>query len=119
MPRTCTSRARTPSTPILTSRLRWGHSQSAVGAPRRNSESICAALAPDADLQAAKDVLAWVQDALADDQRDQVLERSRQAEEHLTEKVRAALDEDVPSDTRALLEQLSAVPELRAALGLI
>jgi Domain of unknown function (DUF2383) len=72
---------------------------------------------PDADLQAAKDVLAWVQDALADDQRDQVLERSRQAEEHLTEKVRAALEEDVPSDSRALLEQLPGVPELRAALG--
>jgi uncharacterized protein (TIGR02284 family) len=72
---------------------------------------------PDADLQAAKDVLAWVQDALADDQRDQVLERSRQAEEHLAEKVRAALEEDVPSDTRALLEQLPGVPELRAALG--
>jgi uncharacterized membrane protein YccC len=72
---------------------------------------------PDADLQAAKDVLAWVQDALADDQRDQVLERSRQAEEHLALKVRAALDEDLPSDTRALLEQLSTVPELRAALG--
>jgi hypothetical protein len=72
---------------------------------------------PDADLQAAKDVLAWVQDALADDRRDQVLERSRQAEEHLAEKVRAALEEDVPSDTRALLEQLPGVPELRTALG--
>ena len=38
---------------------------------------------PDADLQAAKDVLGWVQIALADDQRDQVLQRCRQAEEHL------------------------------------
>jgi hypothetical protein len=72
---------------------------------------------PDADLQAAKDVLAWVQDALAGDQRDQVLERSRQAEEHLAEQVRAALGEDLPSDTQALLEQLPTVPELRAALG--
>jgi uncharacterized protein (TIGR02284 family) len=72
---------------------------------------------PDADLQAAKDVLAWVQDALADDQRDQVLQRCRQAEEHLALKVRAALDEDLPSDTRAVLEQLGAVPELGAALG--
>jgi uncharacterized protein (TIGR02284 family) len=72
---------------------------------------------PDADLQAAKDVLAWVQDALADDQRDQVLQRCGQAEEHLALKVRAALDEDLPSDTRAVLEQLGAVPELGAALG--
>jgi predicted Fe-S protein YdhL (DUF1289 family) len=72
---------------------------------------------PDADLQAAKDVLAWVQGALADDQRDQVLQRCRQAEEHLAEKVRAALAEDLPSDTRALLEQLLIVPELGAALG--
>jgi uncharacterized protein (TIGR02284 family) len=72
---------------------------------------------PDADLQAAKDVLAWVQDALADDQRDQVLQRCRQVEEHLALKVREALDEDLPSDTRAVLEQLGAVPELSAALG--
>jgi Domain of unknown function (DUF2383) len=72
---------------------------------------------PDADLQAARDVLAWVHDALAGDQRDQVLERSRQAEEQLAEKVRVALGEDLPSDTQALLEQLPAVPELRAALG--
>jgi uncharacterized protein DUF2383 len=74
---------------------------------------------PDADLQAARDVLAWVQDALADDQRDQVLERSRQAEKHLAEQVRTALGEDLPSDTRALLEQLPTVPELRAVPGLI
>jgi hypothetical protein len=74
---------------------------------------------PDADLQAAKDVLAWLQDALADDQRDQILERSRQAEEHLAEQVRAALGEHLPSDTQALVEQLPTVPELRAVLGLI
>jgi hypothetical protein len=72
---------------------------------------------PDADLQTAKDVLAWVQVALADDQRDQVLQRSRHAEEHLAETVRAALDEDLPSDTRAVLQDLLTVPELRAALG--
>lgn len=72
---------------------------------------------PDADLQAAKDVLGWVQIALADDQRDQVLQRCRQAEEHLAEKVRAALEEDLPSDTRAALEHLPTVPELSAALG--
>jgi hypothetical protein len=71
---------------------------------------------PDADLQAAKDVLAWVQVTLAEDHRDQVLQRCRQAEEQLAGKARAALDEDLPPETRAVLEQLLTVPEL-SALG--
>ena len=69
---------------------------------------------PDADLKAVKDVLAWVQGALADDQREQVLERSRQAEADLAESVRAALAEDLPPDTRAVVQDLLRVPELNA-----
>lgn len=71
---------------------------------------------PDADFQAAKDVLAWVQDALADDQREQVVQRCRQAEADLAARARAAVDEDLPADTRTVLEDLLRVPEL-AALG--
>ena len=72
---------------------------------------------PDADLQAAKSVLVWVQAALAEDRRDEVLQHCRQAEEDLAEKVRAALEEDLPADTRAVLEQLLSVPELDAPSG--
>jgi uncharacterized protein (TIGR02284 family) len=72
---------------------------------------------PDADLQAAKDLFARLQVALAGDQRDQVVQRCRQAEEHLAEKVGAALAQDLPADTRAVLESLAAVPELTLALG--
>lgn len=71
---------------------------------------------PDADLQTAKDLLARLQIAITDDQRDQVAQRCRHAEEHLAELVRAALDEDLPSDTREVLEHLLTAPELRAAL---
>jgi uncharacterized protein (TIGR02284 family) len=72
---------------------------------------------PDADLQAAKSVLVWVQAALAEDRRDEVLQHCRQAEEDLAEKVRAAIEEDLPADTRAVLEQLLSVPELDAPSG--
>jgi uncharacterized protein (TIGR02284 family) len=72
---------------------------------------------PDADLQAAKDLLARVQVAIAGDQRDQVVQRCRHAEEHLAEMVRAALEEDLPADTRAVLERLLSGPELAAALN--
>jgi hypothetical protein len=72
---------------------------------------------PDADLQAAKDLLARLQVAMANDQRDQVAQRCRHAEEHLAERVREALQEDLPADTRALLESILGVPELTAALG--
>jgi Domain of unknown function (DUF2383) len=72
---------------------------------------------PDADLQAARDVLARLQVAVMDDPREQVLQRCRHAEEHLAEMVRAAQGEDLPSDTRAVLESLLTVPELTAALG--
>jgi hypothetical protein len=71
---------------------------------------------PDADLQAAKSVLAWVQAALAEDRRDEVLQHCRQAEEDLAGTVRAALEEDLPADTRAVLEQLT-VPEPVAPSG--
>lgn len=71
---------------------------------------------PDADLQTAKDLLARLQVAVADDQRDQVAQRCRHAEEHLAERIRAALEEDLPADTRALLESLLSVPELPATL---
>jgi hypothetical protein len=72
---------------------------------------------PDADLQAAKDLLARLQVAMANDQRDQVAQRCRHAEEHLAERVGEALQEDLPADTRALLESILGVPELTAALG--
>jgi uncharacterized protein (TIGR02284 family) len=71
---------------------------------------------PDADLQAAKDLLARLQIAMASDQRDQVAQRCRHAEEHLAERVRAALEEDLPADTRAVLESILGGPELTAAL---
>jgi uncharacterized protein (TIGR02284 family) len=71
---------------------------------------------PDADLQTAKDLLARLQVAVADDQGDQVAQRCRHAEEHLAEKVGAALEEDLPADTRAVLEGLLGVPELPSAL---
>jgi uncharacterized protein (TIGR02284 family) len=71
---------------------------------------------PDADLQAAKDLFARLQVAVADDQRDQVAQRSRYAEEHLAQTVRAALEHDLPADTRAVLEGLLRVPELPATL---
>ena len=71
---------------------------------------------PDADLQAAKSVLGWLQAALAEDRRDEVLQHCRQAEEDLAAKARAALEEDLPPDTRAVLEQLS-VPELGELAG--
>jgi uncharacterized protein (TIGR02284 family) len=73
---------------------------------------------PDADLQAARDVLARLQVAVTDDPRDQVLQRCRHAEEHLADLVRAAQGEDLPSDTREVLEHLLTTPELRAALDL-
>jgi uncharacterized protein (TIGR02284 family) len=72
---------------------------------------------PDADLQAAKDLFARLQVALAGDQRDQVVQRCRHAEEHLAERVGAALAQDLRADTRAVLESLLAVPELTVALG--
>ena len=72
---------------------------------------------PDADLQAAKDLFARLQVALAGDQRDQVVQRCRHAEEHLAERVGMALAQDLPADTRAVLESLLAVPELTVALG--
>jgi uncharacterized protein (TIGR02284 family) len=65
---------------------------------------------PDADLQTATDLLARLQVAMADDERDQVVQRSRQAEEDLTAKVRAALEENLPADTRAVLQDLLAAP---------
>jgi uncharacterized protein (TIGR02284 family) len=71
---------------------------------------------PDADLQAAKDLLARLQVAIAGNQRDQVVQRSRHAEEHLAERVGVALEEDLAADTRAVLENLLAVPELTAVL---
>ena len=71
---------------------------------------------PDADLQAAKDLLARLQIAMASDQRDQVAQRCRHAEEHLAERVRAALEEDLPADTRAVLESILGGSELTAAL---
>ena len=71
---------------------------------------------PDADLQTAKDVLARLQVAVMDDPRDQVLQRCRYAEEQLADLVRAAQGEDLPSDTREVLEHLLTTPELRAAL---
>ena len=71
---------------------------------------------PDADLQTAKDLLARLQVAMADDQRDQVAHRSRHAEEHLAETVAAALQQDLPAETRAALEGLLSVPEMPAAL---
>lgn len=67
---------------------------------------------PDADLQAAKDLLARLQVAIAGDHRDQVLQRCRHAEEHLAERVEAALEQDLPAETRALLESIAGVPEL-------
>lgn len=72
---------------------------------------------PDADLQTAKDLLARLQLAMTDDQRDQVVQRCRHAEEHLAERLRAALEEDLPADTRGVLESLLGAPELTAALG--
>jgi len=72
---------------------------------------------PDADLEAAKDLLARLQVAIASDQRDRVVQRCRHAEEHLAERVREALEEDLPADTRAVLESIPGVPELTAALG--
>jgi hypothetical protein len=71
---------------------------------------------PDADLQTAKDLLARLQVAVADDQRDQVAQRCRHAEEHLAERVRAALEHDLPAETRAMLEGLLRVPALPATL---
>jgi uncharacterized protein (TIGR02284 family) len=71
---------------------------------------------PDADLQAAKDLLARLQIAMADDQRDQVAQRSRHAEEHLAERVRAALEEDLPAETRAVLESFLGAPALPQVL---
>jgi hypothetical protein len=72
---------------------------------------------PDADLQAATDLLARLQVAMAEDERDQVVQRSRHAEEDLAEKVRAALDQDLPADTRVLLESMLGGPDIPAALG--
>jgi uncharacterized protein (TIGR02284 family) len=72
---------------------------------------------PDADLQAAKSVLGWLQAALAEDRRDEVLQHCRQAEEDLAAKARAALEQDLPPDTRAVLEQLVSVPELDEPSG--
>jgi uncharacterized protein (TIGR02284 family) len=71
---------------------------------------------PDADLQAARDLLARLQVAMADDRSDQVAQRCRHAEEHLAGRVGAALEEDLPAETRAVLESLRSVPELPAAL---
>jgi uncharacterized protein (TIGR02284 family) len=71
---------------------------------------------PDADLQTARDLLARLQVAIADDQRDQVAQRSRHAEEHLAERVNAALEQDLPAETRAALEGLLRVPEMPATL---
>jgi len=67
---------------------------------------------PDADLQAAKSMLGWLQAALAEDRRDEVLQHCRQAEEDLAAKARAALEQDLPPDTRAVLEELVSAPEL-------
>ena len=72
---------------------------------------------PDADVQTARDVLARLQLALAEDEREEILEHSRAAEVDLAEKVHAALEEDLPADTRMVLEDLLTVPELAAALG--
>jgi uncharacterized protein (TIGR02284 family) len=71
---------------------------------------------PDADLQTAKDLLARLQLAMADDQHDQVVQRCRHAEEYLAERLRAALAEDLPADTRAVLERLLTASGPRAAL---
>jgi uncharacterized protein (TIGR02284 family) len=71
---------------------------------------------PDADLQTARDLLARLQVAIADDQRDQVAQRSRHAEEHLAERVAAALEQDLPAETRAALEGLLRVPEMPVTL---
>ena len=72
---------------------------------------------PDADLQAAKSVLEWLQAALAEDRRDEVLQHCRQAEEALTGRARAALEQDLPPDTRAVVEQLVRAPELGENFG--
>jgi hypothetical protein len=71
---------------------------------------------PDADLQAAADLLARLQVAMADDERDEVVQRSRHTEEDLAEKVRAALAQDLPADTQALLESTLGEPEVATAL---
>ena len=68
-------------------------------------------------MQTARDIIARLQVALADDEREEILQHSRDAEAHLAETVRAALDEDLPRDTREVLEDLLQVPELAAALG--
>jgi uncharacterized protein (TIGR02284 family) len=67
---------------------------------------------PDADLQTAKTVLGWLQAALAEDRRAEVLQHCRQAEVDLAAKARTALEEDLPPDTSAALEHLLSVPEL-------
>jgi uncharacterized protein (TIGR02284 family) len=72
---------------------------------------------PDADLQSAKDLIARLQVAIAGDQRDQIVQRARHAEEHLAEQVEAALEQDLPAETRALLESIAGLPELGATFG--
>jgi hypothetical protein len=71
---------------------------------------------PDADLQTATDLLARLQVAMADDERDEIVQRSRHTEEDLAENVRAALEQDLPADTRTLLESLPGGPDVAAAL---
>jgi uncharacterized protein (TIGR02284 family) len=72
---------------------------------------------PDADLEAAKELLARVRVAFSEDKHQQVLQQARDVEAQLAEAVRAALEQDLPADTRATLQDLLAAVESEAALG--
>jgi uncharacterized protein (TIGR02284 family) len=72
---------------------------------------------PDADLETARDLLARVRVAFSGDKGEQVLQQARDVEAHLAETVRSALEQDLPADTRATLQDLLAEAESKGALG--
>jgi uncharacterized protein (TIGR02284 family) len=72
---------------------------------------------PDADLEAAKELLARVRVAFSEDKRQQVRQQAQEVEAHLAEAVRGALEQDLPADTRTALQDLLAAVDLEAALG--
>jgi hypothetical protein len=61
---------------------------------------------PDPEYQAATDLLSHIKAALAADEREQVLERSKAAEQALGAALQQALAQDLTPDCRAVVEEI-------------
>lgn len=69
---------------------------------------------PDADLEIAKDLVARVRVAFSEDKGEQVMQLVADVETHLAGSVRGALEQELPADTRAALQDLLAAVESEA-----